>query len=161
MPNPWEILIALALLLASVTGAFIKGEAYQATRSEAAQKAAVDKAVSDAKANAAIDYGVQQQLALENQKRDLLHSQKSHSVAVAVAADKSAADCKLGAPAYGVLLDSLDSSNADSAATASAGNGGVPAGNAAGRPDAGSADLRTGQHGVDPLDVQSGAQATH
>ncbi|NUX58647.1 hypothetical protein FSB65_35625 [Paraburkholderia sp. JPY418] len=154
-------MIALVLFIGASVASFLKGEQYEHTRSVAAQTVAVDQAVSEAKANAAIDYGVQQQLALEAQARELTHQQKSHSVAVAVAADRSAADCKLGAPAYGVLLDSLDSSNADSAATPGAGNGPVSAGDAAGRPDAGSSGVRTGQHGVDPLDVQSGAQATH
>lgn len=161
MPNPYVILFSLAVFLASIVGAFVKGEDYQATRAEAAQKVAVDKAVADEKANAAIDYGAQQEIALENQKRDLLHSQKSRNVAVAVAADKSAVTCGLAPSTYGVLLDSIDSSNADSAAAPGAGNGPVPAGNAAGRRDAGSGDVRPGQHGLDPLDVQSAAQATH
>lgn len=158
MPNPYALLIGLAAWFFSSAAAFNVGVHYNATRTAAALEKAVAAAVADAQEKAAIDYGVQQQLALEAQKRELLHSQKSRAVVVAVAADKSAADCKLGAPAYGVLLDSLDSANGASGAAAGAGDGAVPAGGAAGRQQPGGGGVRTGQHGVDALDVQSTAQ---
>lgn len=161
MLNPWEILILTALFLASVTTSFVKGENYQETKTEAAQKVAVDKAVDDAKAEAAIDYGVAQQLALEQQKRDLLHATNSHKLAVAITADKSAADCKLAASTFSVLSGSLDSANGVTPSTPSASDNAVPSGDQAGRLIAGGSVVRAGQHGLDPLDVQSAAQATH
>lgn len=161
MLNPWEILILTALFLGSVATSFVKGETYQETKTEAAQKVAVDKAVDDAKAEAAIDYGVAQQLALEQQKRDLLHAKTSRKLAVAITADKSAADCKLAPSTLSVLDSSIDAANGVTAGAPGASDNAVPAGGQAGRLIAGGSVVRAGLNRVDPLDVQSAAQATH
>jgi hypothetical protein len=160
--NPWEILIVGVLFIAAVVASFVKGENYQETKTEASQKAAVDQAVSEAKANAAIDYGVAQQLALEQQKRELLKTKSQKTLAVAIAADKSAVTCRLADSTLGVLRSSLDAADGINPVSApSASNPPMPASDPPGRRKPGSAGVRAGLNRVDPLDMQSSAQATH
>lgn len=161
MFNPWVILAAVIFWGASVTGAFIKGEGTQHTKEVAAAKDQQDQAVQQAKDEAAIDYGVAQTLALEQQKRELLRATNSGKVAKVLATDKAAVNCRLGDDSFSVLRNSLSAANGAASSPASASDGAVPAGSDTGRPVTGSGDVRTGQHVVDPLDVQSGASTAN
>lgn len=137
---------------------------------EAAQKVAADKAASDARADAAIDYGVQQDLALAQQKHDLLQQTQQQLVAAAIAKDKAlrtakaaqllasgasaaSVDCNATPDTFSVLINSIRASNNGAVNSPGAGNGAVPSSNGASGPVAGSDAVRTGQHGVDSVNV--------
>lgn len=160
MINPWVILGVIAVWLASIAGTYYEAAKITENRITAAQMKATDKAVADAKADAEVDYGVQQQLALEAQKHDLLKTQKHAGVVKATQADPASVSCRMSDATFSVLNDSLTAADAASPA-ASAVDGAVPGVNPSGRPKLGGGDVRAGQHGVDPLDVQAGSQQSH
>lgn len=160
MLNPWVIIGVLVLW-----GASLAGTAFEATKIErdkitADQVQVVNKAVADAKADAVIDYSAQQELALEAQKHDLLKTQKHAGVAKAIKADPTSVSCRMSDSTFSVLNDSLTAADAPASA-ASAVDGAVPSVNTSGRSELGGSVVRAGQHGVDPLDVQTGSQQSH
>lgn len=156
LPNPWLILGAVILWLASVTGAFIKGESFQQTKDTAAAKTQLDSALKDAKANWDASYQAQLQIEKRKQKNEVVHQKHSRSVAVALSADPHARDCKLAIPSFGVLRDSIRASNGTTDAAASGSDVAVPASDGAAGREPGGGGVRTGQHGVDAIDVQIG-----
>lgn len=161
LPSPWVMLAVVIMWGGSLVYANHYGSENQKNADVAAQKQAVDKAVTDAKADAEVDYSAQQELALEAQKRELAKQQSSRKVEQAMAADPAASDCRMSDLSFSVLRTSLDASDTATGTPASAGDGAVPGVDQTGRPVAGGGGVRAGQHGVDPLDVQIGSQRTH
>lgn len=161
--NPWLLLGVVLAFAGSNAWSFYEGKHYATISVEAASKQAADKAASDARADAAIDYGVQQDIALEQQRHELL-SETHHNLVVKsitkdrivreqTIADGGAVDCTTPSGTFRVLLDSIRASNQGAIAAPGAGHGAVSGSNGASGPDPGSDGVRTGQHGVDPLDV--------
>lgn len=165
--NPW-VLLGLLLAFAGSNGwSFYEGRHYGTITIQAAQVAAVDKAASQATAEVKVDYAKQQELALEQQRHELLSETHQNLVVrtitqdklVRVAAVKAAAasgvivDCDMPASSFSVLIDSIRASNQGSVTTPGAVYGAVPSSNGASGSHAGSDAVRTGQHGMDPINV--------
>lgn len=163
MLNPWILLGIVLAFLGSNGWSFYEGRHFATVSVQAAQKQAADKAASDAKADAVIDYGVQQDIALEQQRHELL-AETHHNVVVtaitkdrvvraAQAASGVVVDCNASPATFGVLLGSIRASNEGAFNAPVAGNGAVSGSNGASGPVAGSDAVRTGQHSVDALHV--------
>lgn len=159
MLNPWVIIGLLVFYATSMGGALYEGAALQRDKTEAGQKAAVDQAVSEAKADAAIDYSVQQEQALELQKHELLKTANNKKVAKAIQADPASTTCRMSDSTFSVLKSSISASN--SGAPTSASDSAVPVSDGTGRQQLGGSELRTGLNRVDPLDVQTASPTTH
>lgn len=165
MLNPWVLLGIVLAFAGSNAWSFHEGRHYSTISIEAGQKQAADKAAAEAKANAEIDYGVQQELALEQQRHELLSETHHNLVVEAITKEKvirqqqppvatgGAIDCNTPSGTFRVLLDSIRASNKGAAPATGAGDGAVSGGNGTSGPVAGSDAVRTGQHSMDPLDV--------
>lgn len=161
--NPWVLLGVALAFLGSNGWSFYEGRHYATISIQAAQKQAADKAASDAKADAVIDYGVQQDIALEQQRHELLAETHQNQVVIAITKDRIireqqaasgvAVDCNASPATFSLLLGSIRASNQGAFNAPVAGNGSVSGSNGASGPVAGSDAVRTGQHGVDPLNV--------
>jgi len=157
--NPYILLAGGVVYAASCTGAYFYGQHAEKNAVEAGQKAALVEAASEARANAEIDYSVQQELALEKQKHELLAQQKTRTVYKTVTADKGAADCRLNDQSYSVLLDSIRAANGASS-PASASDGAVPASNGAnGLQPSGGSDS-AGRNSVDSEHLPTGPSSS-
>lgn len=155
MLNPWVILTLVLAFLGASGVSFEIGRKIEVQAEKAAQDDAVKQAVEEAKANAEIDYGVQQQLALEKQKHDLLAQQKHSKVQTAIAADPASVSCKSSPATFSVLLDSIRSSNVGADAAPSASDGAVPGSNGTNGPNVGSDAIRARLNGVDTINLPS------
>ena len=163
MLNPWVILGLVLFFAGTNFWSFHEGEKQDQLTVKAATAAAAAKAASDARADAAIDYGVQQDIALDQQRHELLEETHHNVVVTAIASDKArrvqqaasgvAVDCNATPATFSVLLDSIRASNQGAFNSPGAGNGAVSGSNGASGPVAGSDAVRTGQHGVDPLNL--------
>jgi hypothetical protein len=160
MANPWLLLGAGVLWLASLVGAYLKGEAIQKTGDEAATALVLKDAVKQANEDAAINYQAALEVEQEKQANDRKHQSHSHSVATAVAADPKARDCGLSSDSLGVLISSIRASNGAEATPASGVDGGLQPGSGTAGPVTRSGGVGAGQHGLDPIDVQIGPQGT-
>lgn len=160
MPNPYLILGAVVLWLASLTGVYVKATEWQRNADTAAAakdlKQKLDQAEQDWQTNYAAALEVEQ----EKQANERKHQTHSRAVAVAVASDPKAAGCGLSPDSLSVLIDSIRSANGAQDAAASVGDGGLQPGSGTTGPVAGSSGVGAGQHGVDAIRVPTGAQGT-
>lgn len=151
--NPYIIIGLLVFFGGSNFWSFETGRKIENTAQHAANEKAVTDALTQAKTDAEIDYGVQQQLALDKQKHDLLAQQKHTKVQAAIAADPASVACKSAPATFSVLLDSIRASNAGAAPATGASDGAVSSSNGTPGPDSGSDPIRSRLNLVDAFHV--------